>query len=44
MRSVYMLERPNEEIKRRAHVVRIFPSAESCLRLVHALRVETHAN
>ena len=34
----------NEEIKRRTHVVRIFPNAESCLRLVRALAVETHEN
>ena len=26
----------NEKIKRRTHVVRIFPNAESCLRLVRA--------
>ena len=37
-----MLERLNEEIKRRTRVVRIFPHAESCLRLVRALCVETH--
>jgi hypothetical protein len=39
-----MLERLNEEIKRRTHVVRIFPNAESCLRLIRALCVETHEN
>ena len=39
-----MLERLNEEIKRRTHVVRIFPNAESCRRLVRALCVETHEN
>jgi putative transposase len=39
-----MLERLNEEIKRRTHVVRIFPNAESCLRLVRALAVEAHEN
>ena len=33
----------NQEIKR-ARVVRIFPHAESCLRLVRALAVETHEN
>lgn len=42
MKSTNMLERLNEEIKRRTHVVRIFPNAESCLRLVRALAIETH--
>jgi transposase-like protein len=37
-----VLERLNEEIKRRTHVVRIFANGESCLRLVRALAVETH--
>jgi putative transposase len=44
MKSTNMLERLNEEIKRRTHVVRIFPNGESCLRLVRALAVETHEN
>ena len=44
LKSTNMLERLNEEIKRRTHVVRIFPNAESCLRLVRALAVETHEN
>ena len=44
MKSTNMLERLNQEVKRRTHVVRIFPSAESCLRLVRALAVETHEN
>ena len=39
-----MLERLNEELKRRTHVVRIFPNVASCLRLVRALAVETHEN
>jgi putative transposase len=39
-----MLERFNQELKRRTHVVRIFPNTESCLRLVRALAVETHEN
>ena len=39
-----MLERLNQELKRRTHVVRIFPNAESCLRLIRALAVETHEN
>jgi len=42
MKSTNMLERLNEEIKRRIRVVRIFPNAESCLRLVRALCAETH--
>jgi putative transposase len=39
-----LLERLNEEIKRRTHVVRIFPNVESCLRLIRALAVEMHEN
>lgn len=42
LKSTNMLERLNEEIKRRTRVVRIFPNNESCLRLVRALCVETH--
>ena len=37
-----MRERRNEEIKRRTRVVRIFPNAASCLRLVRALCADTH--
>src|ERR1700741_5491684 len=44
MRSTNMLERLNQEIKRRTHVVRIFPNDDSCLRLVRALAVEMHEN
>jgi len=44
MKSANMLERLNSEIKRRPHVVRIFPNAASCLRLVQALAVETREN
>ena len=44
LKSTNMLERFNEEIKRRTYVLRIFPNAESCLRLVRALAVETHEN
>ena len=39
MKSTNSLERLNEEIRRRTHVVRIFPNADSCLRLVRALCV-----
>ena len=42
LKSTNMLERLNEEIKRRTRVVRIFPNPASCLRLVHALCAETH--
>lgn len=40
IRSTNMLERINEEIKRRTYVIRIFPNEDSCLRLVRALLVE----
>lgn len=42
LRSTNLLERLNEEIKRRTHIVRIFPNEASCLRLVRALAAETH--
>jgi putative transposase len=42
MKSTNMLERVNEELKRRTLVVRIFPNADSCLRLVRALAAEIH--
>jgi len=42
MRSTNMLERYNEEIKRRTRVVRIFPNERSCIRLVVALAMETN--
>jgi putative transposase len=42
MKSTNMLERLNEEIKRRTYVVRIFPNEASCLRLVRALAAEIH--
>lgn len=44
MKSTNMLERLNEEIKRRTHIARIFPNEASCLRLVRALCVQTHEN
>lgn len=44
LKSTNMLERLNEELKRRTLVVRIFPNTESCLRLVRALAVEMHEN
>ncbi len=42
LKSTNMLERVNQEIKRRTHIVRVFPNAPSCLRLVRALAVEIH--
>jgi len=44
LKSTNVLERYNEELKRRTHVVRIFPNAASCLRLIRALAVEAHEN
>jgi putative transposase len=44
LKSSNMLERLNEEIRRRTQVVRTFPNTESCLRLVRALAVETNEN
>ncbi|MFM8983436.1 MAG: transposase, partial [Spartobacteria bacterium] len=42
LKSTNMLERLNQELKRRTLVIRIFPNEESCLRLVRALAVEIH--
>src|SRR5215831_18917067 len=44
LKSTNLLERLNEEIKRRTLVVRIFPNVAACLRLVRALAVEMHEN
>lgn len=37
MKSTNMVERLNQELKRRSRVVRIFPNNQSCLRLLSAL-------
>lgn len=37
MKSTNMVERLNEELKRRSRVVRIFPNEQSCLRLLTAI-------
>ena len=37
MKSTNMVERVNEELKRRSRVVRIFPNEQSCLRLLTAI-------
>ena len=42
LKSTNMLERLNQELKRRTHVIRIFPNPERCLRLIRALAVEIH--
>lgn len=42
MKSTNMLERLNQELKRRTLVVRIFPNPASCLRLTRALAIEMH--
>ena len=44
MKLIKLLERLNEEIKLRTHVVRIFPNRDSCFRLIRALAIETHEN
>jgi len=40
MRTTNLLERVNQEIRRRTRVVRLFPNEASCLRLVTALVME----
>ena len=42
LKSTNMLERINQELKRRTHVIRIFPNEASCLRLVRTLAAEIH--
>jgi putative transposase len=42
LKSTNLLERLNQELKRRTHVVRIFPNEQSCLRLLRALASEQH--
>lgn len=44
MKSTNMLERLNQEIKRRSKVIRIFPHEASCLRLVSSLCQEISEN
>lgn len=41
MKSTNMLERFNQELKRRSRVVRIFPNEDSCLRLLGSMCQET---
>jgi transposase-like protein len=42
MRTTNMLERQNQELKRRTRVVRVFPHEQSLLRLTAALLMETN--
>ena len=42
MKSTNMLERLNQDQKRRTFVVRLFPNLASCLRLTRALASEVH--
>lgn len=42
MRTTNMLERQNQELKRRTRVVRVFPNDRACLRLASALLMETN--
>ena len=42
LKSTNLLERFNQELKRRSLVVRIFPNDASCLRLIRALAAEQH--
>lgn len=42
LKSTNLLERLNQEFKRRTHIVRIFTDEPCCLRLIRALAVETH--
>jgi transposase-like protein len=42
LRTTNLLERQNQELKRRTRVVRVFPNEASCLRLVSALLMETN--
>ena len=40
LRTTNMVERLNEEIRRRTRVARLFPNEASCLRLVSAIVME----
>lgn len=42
LRTTNMLERLNEELRRRERVIRIFPNTASALRMIGALLVEQH--
>ena len=42
IRTVNVVERLNQEIRRRTRVARLFPSEESCLRLITAVTMDIH--
>lgn len=42
LRTTNLIERMNQELKRRSRVVRIWPNQESCLRLFSAVLMEVH--
>ena len=42
IRTVNMVERQNQEVRRRTSIVRVFPNEESCLRLVSAVLMDQH--
>jgi putative transposase len=42
LKSTNVLERINQELKRRTQVIRIVPDEQSALRLIRALAVEIH--
>lgn len=42
LKSTNLIERLNQELKRRTHIVRIFTDEACCLRLIRALAVEQH--
>jgi len=44
LRTVNLLERLNQEIRRRTRVIRIFPNEAACLRLVSAILMEMDEN
>ena len=42
MRTTNMVERLNEEFRRRTRVIRVFPNEAACMRMISVLAVETN--